>query len=322
VTLGALAKSVIDAEIQKNTAQIRYCYQRALSGDPTLAGEVVVKFVITKDGTVSSAATKRSTLAAPAVEACINERFMHFRFPEPTGGGIVIVSYPFVFEPAVGSREVVLTRPHPDAQELASGVAPALDKATTCYASGSPPSARFVVREDGAVADLRLVGIPEPTDAELACVREAFTAAHFPPPGERVPVYYPLPPGRGSGATGPAGALAPPPAAAVPDDVLVGDGLDHDTVVRRVEKRSDRIRACYTDELFHRPSMAGQVVARLTVGPDGKPHDVDVTPTTLGDAGGVVCACIRDQLEQLRFPAPTTGADVAVTYPFELQREP
>jgi hypothetical protein len=35
----------------------------------------------------------------PAVESCINGRFMRFQFPEPKGGGIVIVSYPFIFSP-------------------------------------------------------------------------------------------------------------------------------------------------------------------------------------------------------------------------------
>ena len=37
-------------------------------------------------------------LAAPAVEACLNEAFMGFGFDAPAGGGIVIVSYPFVFK--------------------------------------------------------------------------------------------------------------------------------------------------------------------------------------------------------------------------------
>ena len=30
-------------------------------------------------------------MKSPAVESCINGRFMRFKFPEPKGGGIVIV---------------------------------------------------------------------------------------------------------------------------------------------------------------------------------------------------------------------------------------
>jgi hypothetical protein len=99
IILGALDKSLVDAVVRRNLNQIRYCYQRELTKNPELTGKVVVKFVIAKDGTVSSATTKSSTLANPAVEQCINGRFMRFQFPEPKGGGIVIVSYPFMFSP-------------------------------------------------------------------------------------------------------------------------------------------------------------------------------------------------------------------------------
>lgn len=99
IILGALDKSLIDAVIKRNMNQIRYCYQRELTKNPALGGKITVKFVIAKDGTVSSATTKTSTMNNPAVENCINGRFMRFQFPEPKGGGIVIVSYPFIFSP-------------------------------------------------------------------------------------------------------------------------------------------------------------------------------------------------------------------------------
>lgn len=99
IILGALDKSLIDAVIKRNMNQIKYCYSRELTKNPALAGKITVKFVIAKDGTVSSATTKTSTMGSPAVESCINGRFMRFQFPEPKGGGIVIVSYPFIFSP-------------------------------------------------------------------------------------------------------------------------------------------------------------------------------------------------------------------------------
>ena len=64
-----------------------------------MAGKVVIKFVIGHDGTVSSAATKSSSLQNPAVESCINGRFMRMQFPQPRGGGLAFVSYPFLFAP-------------------------------------------------------------------------------------------------------------------------------------------------------------------------------------------------------------------------------
>ncbi|MFZ5475205.1 MAG: AgmX/PglI C-terminal domain-containing protein [Myxococcota bacterium] len=99
IILGSLDKALIDAVIKRNLAQIRYCYQRELTKNPGLSGKITEKFVIAADGSVSTATTKTSTMNSPAVETCINGRFMRFTFPQPKGGGIVVVSYPFVFAP-------------------------------------------------------------------------------------------------------------------------------------------------------------------------------------------------------------------------------
>jgi hypothetical protein len=99
IAIGSLDRAQIDAVVKRNMAQIRYCYQRELNKNPALSGKVNVKFVIAKDGSVSQAVTKSSTLGNPVVESCINSRILRFAFPEPKGGGIVIVSYPFLFAP-------------------------------------------------------------------------------------------------------------------------------------------------------------------------------------------------------------------------------
>ena len=68
--------------------QIKYCYQRQLTKNPDLGGNITVKFVIAKDGTVSKASIKSSSMGSKAVESCITGRFMRFKFPEPKGGGM------------------------------------------------------------------------------------------------------------------------------------------------------------------------------------------------------------------------------------------
>ena len=97
IILGALDKSLIDAVIKRNMSQIRYCYQRELTKNPDLKGKIIVKFVIAANGSVSKASIKSSSMGSKAVESCITGRFRRFKFPEPKGGGIVIVSYPFIF---------------------------------------------------------------------------------------------------------------------------------------------------------------------------------------------------------------------------------
>jgi len=102
IIMGALDKSLIDRVIKRHMNQIKYCYQKKLNANPTLGGKITVKFVITGDGTVSSAKTAKSTLSgkgASSVNNCINQRFLDFQFPEPKGGGMVIVRYPFIFQP-------------------------------------------------------------------------------------------------------------------------------------------------------------------------------------------------------------------------------
>lgn len=68
--------------------------------DSTLEGKLTVRFVIAKDGKVSSSQVKATTLPHGSVEACVVDRFTKLRFPEPKGGGIVIVAYPFIFSPS------------------------------------------------------------------------------------------------------------------------------------------------------------------------------------------------------------------------------
>ena len=92
-----LAKSVVAATIRENLPAIRLCYQRALAVRSTLHGEVFVTFVIVADGTVSSAEVSSSTLDHPDMEACVCKRIKRLRFPEPAGGGTVVVNHPFVF---------------------------------------------------------------------------------------------------------------------------------------------------------------------------------------------------------------------------------
>lgn len=98
IIMGALDRSLIDEVIKRKMNQIKYCYQRELQKDPSLAGKLVIKFTIAGNGSVSKAAPSTS-MGNPAVDKCVVDRFYSMQFPEPKGGGIVIVSYPFLFSP-------------------------------------------------------------------------------------------------------------------------------------------------------------------------------------------------------------------------------
>jgi len=96
---GSLLKEEIDRTVSVHLDYVLGCYRGGQIRQAGLAGQVVVQFVIGQDGAVRSARTKSSTLGDWRVERCINAVFLEMLFPPPDGGGIVIVSYPFVFRP-------------------------------------------------------------------------------------------------------------------------------------------------------------------------------------------------------------------------------
>ncbi|MBT3224102.1 MAG: AgmX/PglI C-terminal domain-containing protein, partial [Proteobacteria bacterium] len=96
--IGSLDRSLFDAVIKRHMHQIRYCYERELTPNPSLSGKITIKFVVAKDGSVSKASVKTNTMGNQAVGECVVSRFERMQFPQPKGGGIVIVSYPLVFQ--------------------------------------------------------------------------------------------------------------------------------------------------------------------------------------------------------------------------------
>jgi TonB family protein len=98
--MGSLDKELIRRVIHANRNQIRYCYENQLTRYPKLAGKVTVKFVITAEGTVSSSQVAQSTAGNADLETCVAGRVRTWLFPKPKGGGVVIVTYPFIFKPS------------------------------------------------------------------------------------------------------------------------------------------------------------------------------------------------------------------------------
>lgn len=95
---GSLSKAVIQKRIRSHIGEVRRCYETGLSGWTELSGRVAVKFIIEPDGRVYRAVVADTTLHNRPVECCILDALSGWTFPEPVGGGIVVVTYPFVLE--------------------------------------------------------------------------------------------------------------------------------------------------------------------------------------------------------------------------------
>jgi TonB family protein len=97
VVMGALDKQLVYKVVRAYRGQIRYCHEYQQQKVPGLSGKIAVKFVVSQEGTVVASSIVQSTIGNSELEACIAGRVRTWKFPKPRGGGVAIVTYPFLF---------------------------------------------------------------------------------------------------------------------------------------------------------------------------------------------------------------------------------
>ncbi|MCB9625350.1 MAG: TonB family protein [Sandaracinus sp.] len=80
--------------------QVKFCYEQALRARPDLEGRVTTRFMISPTGAVAASVVQSSTLQNGEAEQCITQAITRWSFPAPSDGGMVSVTYPFVFSSA------------------------------------------------------------------------------------------------------------------------------------------------------------------------------------------------------------------------------
>ena len=93
---GSLDPGQIYDVIDKSIGKIQACYEGRLRVDPSLAGRITFRWTVSTSGGVGGVQQTASTLTDPEVAACIKRVLQTLRFPKPDGG-VVEVSYPFIF---------------------------------------------------------------------------------------------------------------------------------------------------------------------------------------------------------------------------------
>jgi hypothetical protein len=104
--MGSIDKELVRKVIQEHAAQIRYCYEQQLSVNPKLQGKVSVKWIINADGQATNPQIEGSatTLEDAKVHECMMSRITSWQFPKPKGGGIAVITYPWILRSS-GSSE-------------------------------------------------------------------------------------------------------------------------------------------------------------------------------------------------------------------------
>jgi hypothetical protein len=92
---GTLDKEIIRREVRRHLNEVRYCYEQGLTHNPALQGRLVVRFTIAPTGRVLAAVPQSSTVGLASVDSCIVQAVGRWQFPQPAGGGLALVSYPF-----------------------------------------------------------------------------------------------------------------------------------------------------------------------------------------------------------------------------------
>jgi len=104
--LGSVDKELVRKVIQEHAAQIRYCYEQELALNPKLSGKVSIKWQINADGSASMAMVDGSstTLQNANVHKCMMARITSWEFPKPKGGGVAIITYPWILRSSGGEE--------------------------------------------------------------------------------------------------------------------------------------------------------------------------------------------------------------------------
>ncbi len=88
--------------------------------------------------------------------------------------------------------------------------------------------------------------------------------------------------------------------------------MDRSIIRRHIRRKLARIRYCYESRLLASPSLAGTLVAKFTIGPNGTV--IGSSASGMGDSK--IQSCVAKTISSIAFPQVPGGGIVSVSYPF------
>jgi hypothetical protein len=89
----------VDKTVKPQLAKVKACFKTAKKKDPSVTGEVKIRFVITNDGKVRDWKDDASSMTSEEVTSCVGEVVKKLKFPKQKSPGDAIGSYQINFTP-------------------------------------------------------------------------------------------------------------------------------------------------------------------------------------------------------------------------------
>jgi len=81
-----------------------------------------------------------------------------------------------------------------------------------------------------------------------------------------------------------------------------------------IRENINLVRYCYEKQLIKDPGLAGKVVVKFIISPNGRVQQAKVKSSTLKNK--TIEKCLTHVVRRWRFPKPKGGGIVVVNYPF------
>lgn len=117
--VGVMDTDDVEATIQEHFDEVRGCYTRAGRAQKYAGGKVLLRFMVTGDGTTEDVRVLESTLGNYEVERCLVEVGRRIHFHAPNGNKPTTFEYPVEFRSATGAEVLDIDGPKV-ARDLAS----------------------------------------------------------------------------------------------------------------------------------------------------------------------------------------------------------
>jgi protein TonB len=92
----AAGRGVVEV-VAAHAADMKSCYDALLATHPATQGRVMARFAISPAGAVETSCLVRSSMNDAAIDRCVVDRVLTWKFPARDAGGWLVVDHPFAF---------------------------------------------------------------------------------------------------------------------------------------------------------------------------------------------------------------------------------